>query len=285
MVVQWKDEKHAVGVPEVDSQHQQLFVITNQLWQAQDMPDSPDRKARMIAGLKRLYAYCHYHFNDEEQMLQSKGYVEVPGHREIHRAFTAQVKVHLLDTRDSPHPDLSGVLDSLVEWILSHIMGDDRQWAQALTAEGVLWDEAQESHDTSVVSAWTDKNLSLELGGIDDQHRELIGILQQANDLVLASPARRKMFLPPVIRKLFYYTQFHFSFEEELMSRQAWPGLSEHRKLHATFVSRILRFAEQYKLGHADLTEELVTFLKEWTIGHILQEDKKFKDSLLGKTL
>lgn len=279
MVIQWIEERHALGIPRIDREHQELFQIANGLAQAQDRPDGPTRKAGMAAGLKRLYAYCHFHFHSEEELMQTYGFPGLPAHRRIHREFTDRVRTWLAETRDAPHPDLSAVLDALVAWILGHILGEDRTYAAYFRSQGLEFAE-EEASDRRMLQEWDRHQLSLEIQGIDGQHKELIRILQQANDLVLAAPDRRKAFLPGVIRKLFYYSQYHFSYEEELMSRHGYGALAAHRDLHSAFVRQVLRFSEEFRQGAGTLPEELAGFLKDWIVHHILEEDRRFKDSM-----
>jgi hemerythrin-like metal-binding protein len=280
MVIQWIEEKHALGIPQVDRQHRELFQITNALAQAQERLDDPDRKSRLIAALKRLYAYCHFHFQSEEEMLLSLGFPGLGDHRRIHRAFTDRVRLWLQDTRDAAHPDLAEAQDACVAWILDHILGEDRAYTDYLRTHGAVFPD-DSADDGRLFQDWDKNRLGLEIQGIDDQHKELIRILQQANDLILAALPRQRLFLPTVIRKLFYYTQFHFSFEEELMSRHRWTGLAAHRQLHQTFVRKILGFHQEYEARNVDgLAGEMVVFLKEWIVQHILEEDRKFKATL-----
>ncbi|MDC7219052.1 MAG: hypothetical protein PQJ59_03865 [Spirochaetales bacterium] len=49
MFVQWSDEKYGLGIPEIDRQHQELFLITNQL-----------HECSLSEVLKRLYAYTRF---------------------------------------------------------------------------------------------------------------------------------------------------------------------------------------------------------------------------------
>jgi len=67
------------------------------------------------------------------------------------------------------------------------------------------------------------------------------------------------------------------------MSRDKWLELKAHRQLHTVFVDHIRNFAKEYNAGAAGLSQEIVQFLRDWTINHILQEDGKFKIILHDK--
>lgn len=126
---------------------------------------------------------------------------------------------------------------------------------------------------------WNDERNSIGIALIDNQHKELILILQQTNDLQHTSEERKKN-LPVIIEKLIYYSQYHFSFEEEHMSKNAYPLIKEQQDLHRKFINRIIKIAGEFKSGMVDLTDEIILFLKNWIIEHILTEDKKYKEYL-----
>jgi hemerythrin len=289
MTVFWSDEKHSVGYDAIDNQHKELFLITNRLAEAEASPDSPERTRIIIANMKRLLAYCHFHFTTEEELLKANGYEELLDHCNRHRMFTGRIKFFLEEIRQKSNPRLKAILDELVDWIIFHIQGEDRSYANWFKAQGKPVElhgahsgGASTSTSDSALRLWTDHKLELKLKGIDEQHRELVMILAQANDLLRATPERQRLFLPGIIQKMYYYSQFHFSFEEELMSQKLWPGLAHHRELHAVFIDRIIAFTTDYKTRRPGLVPEIVDFLRVWTINHILEEDRAFKDFLKG---
>ena len=286
MVVIWDEQQHSLGIPDIDAQHQELFLITNRLAEEAERPPTAERQTAVIGQLKRLYAYCHYHFNTEEEILRCNGYDARAEHRGLHAAFTERVKSYLVEARGTRQFDLRPVLDELVNWILGHILDEDRKFAAWFAQRGrrVTAHPSYSGHGADAAAAaltlWNEKHLAMDIKGIDEQHRELVLVLQQANDLLKASPARQQAFLPVIIRKLFYYSQFHFSFEEELMARHGWPELMTHRGQHQEFIKRILDFHELGAARRQGVAGEIVGFLKDWTIHHILEEDRKFKTFL-----
>ena len=142
-----------------------------------------------------------------------------------------------------------------------------------------------EEKNDNILSEWKKKKLELEINDIDNQHKELIYILQQTNDLQHTSDARKKVFLPVIIKKLFYYAQFHFSYEEEHMSKNNYGQIKKQQELHKAFISEIMKFAEEYKKGYITLTDEIIIFVKDWVINHILTEDKQYKDYLVENNI
>lgn len=281
MYVKWNDEKHSLGIGAIDGQHKELFVLVNRLAELSPGPEYPHE---LITIFKRLYAYAHYHFSTEESVFRKYDYPGRDRHKRSHAEFAGRIKTWLADYRDKPNLPIAEPLDYLVNWIITHIQGEDRAYAQYFRDRKISVEVhfspaagLEAEFGDAALKVWNDQNLKLEIDGIDGQHKELVFILQQVNDLQHASPERAAAFLPGIIQKLFYYSQFHFSFEEELMSRHDYPELEAHRRLHNEFILRIQDFAREYKLGKETLRDEMVRFLKEWTVNHILEEDARYK--------
>lgn len=281
MFIEWNNEKHSLGIPTIDNQHRELFRMTNEVHQL--LINGNDRN-KAIKVLKRLYAYTGYHFTSEESIQKEYGYPGLSGHAKIHGHFKKRIKEELEGMRDKGNSPLSPLQDFLVEWILKHIQGEDTKYARFFRESGInpeLHFSVSEQNRTDVLDQWKIRQLELEIREIDNQHRELIAILQQTNDLQYTGIKRKKIYIPVIIRKLFYYSQYHFSYEEEHMAQGGYEKLKSHQDLHRDFIRKIREFAEKYNRGTEELTDEIILFLKDWTINHIIQEDRDYKDFLL----
>ncbi len=106
----------AVDDGPIDAQHQELFRLYN-LYST--MPEAELDKAAILA---KLAAYAGTHFQDEEDYMQAIGYPVQRrlAHAELHRAFVAKLQT----LQDAP---LYQVLDYFQEWLLRHIISEDRQ--------------------------------------------------------------------------------------------------------------------------------------------------------------
>ena len=281
----WQDNLHSVGIPEIDDQHKQLFLLTNQFFELRKTPPSADRQRRVASLVKQLYAFTKYEFATEESIFDHYGYPESPNHRKAHSVFTKQILAELSSSKEAAY-DLGPLSDALVDWILNHVTKDDRLFADYYRGKGITVDahfshEAAKGADSSIRSdartIWYEKKLSLDIAAIDHQHQELVLILQQANDLQRATRERKLAFLPGIIQKLIHYSEFHFLFEEELMSRHNYPAIADHQQQHAGYIRKIQEFAHELTAGNPDLNDEIILFLKQWIVDHILLEDKDFK--------
>ena len=116
------------GLPEVDSQHQRLVEMVNQLSHA-----SEGSNADLIDDLlKKLADYTVYHFQCEESIMTEGGVAaqHADAHRNTHHRFVQQV-VQWIGLRNSKQEvPLHQVLDALANWLVYHILGDDQAMAR-----------------------------------------------------------------------------------------------------------------------------------------------------------
>jgi len=109
---------------------------------------------------------------------------------------------------------------------------------------------------------------------IDEQHKKLCNILNQLHDSYLKSTETSK--LDNILKELQDYTIYHFNTEEELFRIHNYSKIKEHTKEHQYFVSKIDDFTKQYNKNDSLLTYNMLEFLKDWVIEHILNSDKKY---------
>lgn len=111
---------------------------------------------------------------------------------------------------------------------------------------------------------------------IDQQHNYLFELLDKLREGI-QNNVKFEMNLM-IIEELIEYTNFHFSFEEELLAGANYPELETHKKLHQKFTSDIINFKENELGKDAYTTIKLVHLIKEWLTQHICKEDLKYKD-------
>lgn len=128
---------------------------------------------------------------------------------------------------------------------------------------------------------WSD-NFSVNHTGIDEQHKELIEII---NDLVVYISEKDTEFshLLDLVTKLDNYVAEHFRFEESLMTENSYPEMDEHVAQHNNLRSKL----EELNIFSVDNTiefyKELLDELIDWLSKHIMQTDKKLGAYLTSK--
>ncbi len=127
---------------------------------------------------------------------------------------------------------------------------------------------------------WSDQ-LSVGIRLVDDQHRVLVDLV---NELHAAMRARKSdAVLVGVLERLKEYTVKHFAQEEEYFDRYGYPETSAHKEAHRKLVQQVLDFEAALKSGKAKVTMDIMRFLKDWLVNHIMGTDKRYAPFLNEK--
>ena len=119
------------------------------------------------------------------------------------------------------------------------------------------------------------------VGIIDEQHKGLVDLI---NELNAAMRQRRSdSVLVGVLERLKQYTVKHFATEEEFFDKFGYPDSASHKKAHHELVQKVLDFEAELKSGRAKVTMEIMRFLKDWLVGHIMGTDKRYGPFLNSK--
>ena len=125
--------------------------------------------------------------------------------------------------------------------------------------------------------AWSNQ-FSVGVQEVDKQHQVLVGIL---NRLSSALDAQDKDFdSHKVIDEMVQYTVYHFGTEEHLMTQIGYAVKAQHVAEHQAFVHQVGEMVGQLTQGHGPSLEELLIFLRDWLISHILHSDRDLGDAL-----
>lgn len=121
---------------------------------------------------------------------------------------------------------------------------------------------------------WND-SYSVGIVYLDNQHKGLVAQINALHDAMSLGKARK--VLSPILDTLIDYTATHFSSEEELFAKYNYPEKEDHIAEHQRFVDDVLIFKEHYESGRALVSFEILAFLKNWIVGHMLGSDQKYK--------
>lgn len=121
---------------------------------------------------------------------------------------------------------------------------------------------------------WSD-DFTVHVGALDTQHQRLFQLADELFAAVMSFKDRQKV--ASVLRELIDYTQTHFADEERLMREAGYPDYTQHKAIHERLMRQVGEYAKRFdEGGDVALTLELLDFLKEWLIGHILETDTKY---------
>lgn len=120
---------------------------------------------------------------------------------------------------------------------------------------------------------WTPK-LDLHVPMVDKQHRLLVDYINELYTAMAHNRTSEEM--QAILRKLRDYTATHFADEEKLFTATAYLGAAEHMKIHRKFVAKLDEVEEHLKSGTATVSMDLLTFLKDWLVQHIMGTDPTY---------
>jgi hemerythrin-like metal-binding protein len=127
---------------------------------------------------------------------------------------------------------------------------------------------------------WTNK-YSVGCNYIDDQHKKLVQIINELNSAFLSSSERS--IISKVLQELVDYTKYHFEAEEKLMEKYGYPNLENHKKIHKQFVDKVVEFSKRYELGDDVVGYDMLNYLKDWLLNHIMGTDTDYAKMICDK--
>jgi hemerythrin len=128
-VIEWSEDL-SVGVPVLDGHHQRLLELLNALFEAIRGPNSQETVGTVLG---ELADYTHYHFNEEERLLEQANFPNLAGHIKLHRAMTAKVDHLREEYRQDPRTVYAAELfEFLSDWLVRHIKSEDATYRPTL---------------------------------------------------------------------------------------------------------------------------------------------------------
>ncbi|MDR1137332.1 MAG: bacteriohemerythrin [Synergistaceae bacterium] len=124
----WKEE-YRLGVETIDSQHQQLFSMVDNLLRVIDDSKSEDYKKECADAVSFLYDYTVKHFQFEEGYQASIGYADMAAHKLQHKRFVMTVDNFAKRMIDSDYDMrvVKAFSGSLVAWLNYHVAETDQK--------------------------------------------------------------------------------------------------------------------------------------------------------------
>jgi len=118
------------------------------------------------------------------------------------------------------------------------------------------------------------KKYSVNNEELDNHHKALFDMLNRLYENCLGKD--RPHCLDPIIEELVSYSNYHFSAEEQYMRNLKYRDIDKHISEHKAFTQRALQLQQVVSKDDFELTKELIVFLGNWLLYHVMVEDKKF---------
>jgi hemerythrin len=118
------------------------------------------------------------------------------------------------------------------------------------------------------------KKYSVNNEELDNHHKALFDILNRLYENCMVN--KNAHCLEPIIEELVSYSKYHFSAEEQHMRISGYQDIEKHIAEHRAFTQRTLQLQQVADKDEFELTKELIVFLGNWLLHHVMEEDKKF---------
>lgn len=131
----WED-KYSLQIAEIDRQHQKLFALFNELYDAMQQGQADEVIDKVLTS---VIDYTAYHFAFEEKLLHEAGFKEEAAHRAEHAKLADQAKslAQRLKGRGRDTTVAIATLKFLGDWLARHILVSDKSFAPFLLARGI----------------------------------------------------------------------------------------------------------------------------------------------------
>jgi hemerythrin-like metal-binding protein/PAS domain S-box-containing protein len=119
--------------------------------------------------------------------------------------------------------------------------------------------------------------------GMPEMDADHLRLLELYNDILgSVTGAEEAAALDAALNNLMQYAQEHFQREEAIMAACAYPGLENHRQVHALLLEELEQMDRKRKQGELHLTE-MVALIRNWWLDHTQGMDCAYVPHCKGK--
>ncbi len=121
---------------------------------------------------------------------------------------------------------------------------------------------------------WQQDKYTVNVQKFDEQHQKLIEIINEVFNAKMNNAGRG--VISNILIQLTDYTKSHFLDEITLLRKNDYPDLDTQNREHAKFIMKVTDFIQEFHANNISLNDEMLDFLKNWLIDHIMQKDKQY---------
>ncbi|MBP7811790.1 MAG: hemerythrin family protein [Candidatus Moranbacteria bacterium] len=136
--------------------------------------------------------------------------------------------------------------------------------------------------DHHVMLEWEER-YSVGVALIDQQHQQMFRMINDLADIIHGVPDAKRV--TELLAAIVLYKRAHFATEEEYFKQFNYEGAAEHITEHRKFDEALTGLTEKHAGDTFGLAFELIDFLEDWLIQHLLNTDQKYKECFLAHGL
>ena len=250
-----------IGIEQIDAEHRKLFSMVNEAMEVLQRAEGEEQA--VVELIFNLRNYAIIHFKHEEEYMEKINDPELPKQKKEHAAFREKVNSISLDglTGETGRKTLEELLIFLARWLYRHILGSD-----------IFIGKGEQKMSFAFTS-----NYEVGVPKIDAEHKQLFALIEETDRVIHSELLHDKYDeIVSIIEGLREYTLFHFNNEEAYMESIGYDGLEAQKMTHQAFIDK-LNEIDLFSVdeNQQESLEELIGFLLNWLVNHILKMDKK----------
>ncbi len=110
---------------------------------------------------------------------------------------------------------------------------------------------------------------------IDHQHQRMFTVINELLDAINTNTTEES--LANIIESLVKYKVFHFATEEKYFKEFNYEETDQHTAKHKEFNDKLVFMKEKYPAYTIDFAFDLVDFLEDWLIEHLMVVDQRYR--------
>lgn len=126
------DPSYRVDIDDIDDQHWRLFDCVKRIEDSLNKGVGPNITQQVI---EELTQYALEHFAAEEQLFAQFDYDEADHHKALHGNFCVRLEEFKSLYSQATHPVDQNLFGYLKAWLRSHVLVDDKRYADAIRAK------------------------------------------------------------------------------------------------------------------------------------------------------
>lgn len=132
--------------------------------------------------------------------------------------------------------------------------------------------------------SWSE-DYSVHVSAIDNEHRLLISLINDFGQAMDTQENVQVQIVGDTLERLSRYIYRHFESEERFLLFNNYPEFDTHKSEHTELLGRLERFVARFTLEKRAVNEQMLLFLKDWLVRHIILHDCKFGNYYRDKEL
>ena len=108
---------------------------------------------------------------------------------------------------------------------------------------------------------------------LDNHHKKLFALFNRLYDICLVD--NRDSMFETALDEILSYSDYHFKAEEQYMREIGYKDIEKQIVEHKYFKERAIDLQLNSKSTDYKLCHEIIIFLGNWLMNHVIEEDKK----------